>query len=91
MLHKDWLNSGKCPTIGAPRRIFEDREVFCLDCDCNQTLLTNSSGQLVCSVCTGAVWMYVTAPLVAHFQNYNEGLARAAAAGNSFARSCPVL
>jgi hypothetical protein len=91
MHHKEWLNSRKRTTNWVPRRILEDRIVFCVDCDANRPLTTNGLGQLVCSACTSAAWMYVAAPLVANFQRYSEGVAEANAAGNAFAHTCPVL
>ena len=91
MLKKDWFKSKKSRTSGIPRRILQDRVVFCVDCDANRQLSTNGSGQLVCSVCSSTAWMYVAAPLVAHFQEYSEGVAKANVAGNAFAATCPVL
>jgi len=91
MLQRDWQHPKKNSTARSPRRILEDRVVFCVDCDTNRALTTDTSGQLVCSVCTSTAWMYVSAPLIANFHEYSERLAEATAAGNAFARTCPVL
>ena len=71
MTRKSWLKLGKTPRLNA-RRILDNRIVFCANCDANRTLLVSSCGSLSCSSCGSENWMYVSAPLISKFRDYDE-------------------
>src|SRR5262245_15716198 len=54
------------------KRSLENRLVLCVDCDCNRPLAVSSSGRLICSSCGSENWMFVSAPIVLKFKEYNE-------------------
>ena len=58
--------------IDHSRRSLENRIVFCADCDTNRLLTVSPSANLICSSCGSKNWMHRSAPLVAHFKEYNE-------------------
>ena len=91
MHHKDWFSSRNKPTSGPPRRVLEDRIVFCVDCDTNRSLTTNGLGQLVCSACASEAWMYLSAPFFIRYRSYSKVVGEADGAGNAFGYTCPVL
>jgi hypothetical protein len=55
-----------------PKRLLEDRIVLCADCDTNRPLAVGSCGALICSSCGSENWMFVAAPIVRNFREYNE-------------------
>jgi len=71
MKRKNWMKFGRSPEINV-RRSLDNRIVFCTNCDANRTLSVSSSGNLTCSNCCSANWMYVSAPIIANFKEYNE-------------------
>lgn len=71
MTRKSWLMFGKAPRITV-KRTLEDRIVFCANCDANRTLSVSSCGNLTCSSCGSGNWMYISAPIIANFREYNE-------------------
>jgi hypothetical protein len=71
MTRKFWLKLGKAPQISV-KRTLENRIVFCANCDANRTLSVQSSGILSCSSCGSENWMYLSAPIVANFRDYDE-------------------
>lgn len=75
MTRKKWLSLGTVPRIHVKRGL-EDRIVFCTNCDANRTLSVSSCGNLTCSTCGSENWMYLSAPIVANFKNYDEQQAR---------------
>jgi hypothetical protein len=62
------------------KRSLENRTVLCVDCDCNRTLSVSSYGRLICSACGSEHWMFVSAPIIANFKEYDERAARERAA-----------
>ena len=50
----------------------ENRVVFCADCETNRLLAVCPSGNLICSSCGSKNWMHRSAPLSAHFKEYND-------------------
>jgi hypothetical protein len=71
MTRKFWLKLGKTQRLKT-RRILDNRIVFCANCDANRTLLVSSCGSLSCSSCGSENWMYVSAPLISKFREYDE-------------------
>jgi ribosomal protein L33 len=71
MTRKFWLKLGKAPQLSV-KRILDNRIVFCANCDANRTLSVSSSGTLACSSCGSGNWMYLSAPIIANFKQYNE-------------------
>jgi hypothetical protein len=71
MTRKNWLKLGKAPKIQVKRSL-ENRIVFCTNCDANRTLSASSSGNLSCSSCGSENWMYLSAPIIANFKEYDE-------------------
>jgi hypothetical protein len=71
MKRKNWLKRGRCEEVGV-KRTLENRIVFCANCDANRTLSVSSSGILTCSSCSSENWMYLSAPLIANFREYDE-------------------
>jgi hypothetical protein len=57
---------------GGRKRSLEHRIVLCADCDTNRTLTVGSCGTLICSSCGSENWMFVVAPIVRNFREYNE-------------------
>jgi hypothetical protein len=72
MKRKTWIKLGLSSTQINVKRSLENRIVFCTNCDANRTLSVSSSGNLTCSVCSSENWMYISAPIIANFKNYNE-------------------
>jgi hypothetical protein len=58
--------------IEPARRSLENRIVFCADCEANRLLTVASSASLICSSCGSKNWMHRSAPVVAHFKDYDE-------------------
>jgi hypothetical protein len=54
------------------KRSLANRVVLCTDCDTNRALAVSSSGNLICSSCGSGNWMFVAAPIIANFKEYNE-------------------
>jgi hypothetical protein len=54
------------------KRSMENRVVLCANCDVNRTLGVSSSGNLICSSCGSQNWIYVSAPIIARFKEYDE-------------------
>jgi len=71
MTRKNWLKLGKAPKIQVKRSL-ENRIIFCTNCDANRTLSVSSSGNLSCSSCGSENWMYLSAPIIANFKEYDE-------------------
>ena len=71
MTLKSWRNLGK-NFQPAVKRLLDNRIVFCANCEANRILTVNSSGTLTCSSCGSESWMYLSAPIVANFREYNE-------------------
>jgi hypothetical protein len=71
MTRKNWLKLGKAPKIQVKRSL-ENRIIFCTNCDANRTLSVSSSGNLSCSSCGSESWMYLSAPIIANFKEYDE-------------------
>ena len=71
MKRKNWLKVGRGEEVKV-KRILENRIVFCANCDANRTLSVSSSGILACSSCSSENWMYLSAPLIANFREYDE-------------------
>jgi hypothetical protein len=71
MTRKFWLKLGKAPQLSV-KRILDNRIVFCANCDANRTLSVSSSGTMTCSSCGSDNWMYLSAPIIANFKEYNE-------------------
>ena len=71
MTRKFWLKLGKAPQIHV-RRALDNRIVFCANCEANRTLGVSSSGNLSCSSCGSENWMYLSAPIIANFKEYDE-------------------
>ncbi len=71
MTRKFWLKLGKAPQLHV-RRTLDNRIVFCANCESNRTLGVSSSGILSCSSCGSENWMYLSAPIIANFRDYDE-------------------
>jgi hypothetical protein len=71
MTRKNWLKLGKAPKIQVKRSL-ENRIIFCTNCDANRTLSVSSSGNLSCCNCGSENWMYLSAPIIANFKEYDE-------------------
>jgi hypothetical protein len=71
MTRKFWLKLGKAPQLHV-KRTLENRIVFCANCEANRTLGVSSSGKLSCSSCGSENWMYLSAPIIANFKEYDE-------------------
>jgi hypothetical protein len=71
MTRKFWLKLGKAPQLHV-RRALDNRIVFCANCETNRTLGVSSSGNLSCSSCGSENWMYLSAPIIANFKEYDE-------------------
>jgi hypothetical protein len=71
MTRKFWLKLGKAPQLHV-RRALDNRIVFCANCEANRTLGVSSSGNLSCSSCGSENWMYLSAPIIANFREYDE-------------------
>jgi hypothetical protein len=71
MTRKSWTNLRKGAQHSV-KRLLDNRIVFCANCDDNRTLAVNSSGTLTCSTCGSESWMYLSAPIIANFRNYDE-------------------
>ena len=54
------------------RRALDSRIVFCANCEANRTLGVSSAGNLSCSSCGSENWMYLSAPFVGNFREYDE-------------------
>ena len=73
MMRTGWLAFGRSRKIHLrPKRSLEGRIVLCVDCDGNRILTVSSSGNLICSNCGSEHWMFVAAPLLARFSEYNQ-------------------
>lgn len=71
MTRKFWLKLGKAPQLHV-RRTLDNRIVFCANCEANRILSVSSSGSLSCSSCASENWMYLSAPIIANFKEYDE-------------------
>jgi len=71
MTRKFWLKLDKGPQLQV-RRGLDNRIVLCANCEANRTLGVSSSGKLSCSTCGSENWMYLSAPIVANFKEYDE-------------------
>ncbi|MCI0423123.1 MAG: hypothetical protein L0387_09300 [Acidobacteria bacterium] len=76
MNRSNWLRFGRRSKIGlkeiSRKRSLANRIVLCADCDTNRALAASSSGNLICSSCGSGNWMFVAAPIIANFKEYNE-------------------
>jgi ribosomal protein L33 len=70
MAKQFWLKR-KTPQIQV-RRALDNRIVFCANCEANRTLGVSSAGNLSCSSCSSENWMYLSAPIITNFKEYNE-------------------
>jgi hypothetical protein len=71
MTLKSWRNLGKA-SEHIVKRSLDNRIVFCANCEANRLLAVNSTGTLTCSSCGSESWMYLSAPIVANFKEYDE-------------------
>ena len=71
MTLKSWRNLGKA-SQHIVKRSLDNRIVFCANCEANRLLAVNSTGTLTCSSCGSESWMYLSAPIVANFKEYDE-------------------
>lgn len=71
MTLKSWRNLGKA-SQHIVKRSLDNRIVFCANCEANRLLAVNSTGTLTCSSCGSESWMYLSAPLIANFKEYDE-------------------
>lgn len=80
MNRSNWLKFDRRSRINLKeinrRRSLESRLVLCADCDTNRALAASSSGNLICSSCGSENWMFVSAPIILKFKEYNEQEAR---------------
>ena len=76
MNRSNWLKFDRRSRINlkeiSRKRSLENRIVLCADCDTNRALAVSSCGNLICSSCGSENWMYVSAPIIARFKEYNE-------------------
>jgi hypothetical protein len=76
MNRSNWLKFDRRSRINlkeiSGKRSLENRIVLCADCDTNRALAVSSSGNLICSSCGSENWMFVSAPIIARFKEYNE-------------------
>ena len=66
-----WLQRDKAPQLHV-RRGLNNRIIFCANCESNRTLGVSSAGNLSCSSCGSENWMYLSAPIIANFREYDE-------------------
>ena len=66
-----WLRRNKATQIHV-RRGLDNRIVFCANCESNRPLGVSSAGNLSCSSCGSENWMYLSAPIIANFREYDE-------------------
>jgi hypothetical protein len=67
-----------------PKRLLENRIVFCADCDANRTLAVTPVGDLICSSCGSGNWMHRSPPLISNFRDYDEMSAQECLAINRY-------
>ena len=76
MNRSNWLKFDRRSKIDlkeiSRKRSLENRIVLCADCDTNRALAVSSSGDLICSSCGSGNWMFLSAPIIARFKEYDE-------------------
>jgi hypothetical protein len=60
--------------------------VLCADCNTNRALVVSSSGNLICSSCGSENWMFVSAPIIARFKEYEQTIEERTAVDRYIAR-----